>query len=53
MVLLQQAAIQASQHFDHVETIELHQKAEMLLAAQRIQTAQMLAEMAKPQQCCC
>jgi len=48
MVLLQQAAIQASQHFDHVEIIELHhnQKADAP-SGTAIQTAQMLAEMGK------
>jgi len=35
MVLLQQAAIQASQYFDHVEIIELHHKKADALAAQR------------------
>lgn len=49
MVLLQQAAIQASQYFDHVEIIELHhnQKADAP-SGTAIQTAQMLAEMGKP-----
>lgn len=48
MVLLQQAAIQAAQHFDHVEIIELHhnQKADAP-SGTAIQTAQMLAEMGK------
>ena len=48
MVLLQQAAIQASQHFDYVEIIELHhnQKADAP-SGTAIQTAQMLAEMGK------
>ena len=48
MVLLQQAAIQASQYFDHVEIIELHhnQKADAP-SGTAIQTAQMLAEMGK------
>jgi 4-hydroxy-tetrahydrodipicolinate reductase len=48
MVLLQQAAIQASQHFDHVEIIELHhnQKADAP-SGTAIQTAQMLAELGK------
>ncbi|MCT7983291.1 4-hydroxy-tetrahydrodipicolinate reductase [Laspinema sp. A4] len=48
MVLLQQAAIAASQHFDHVEIIELHhnQKADAP-SGTAIQTAQMLAEMGK------
>jgi 4-hydroxy-tetrahydrodipicolinate reductase len=48
MVLLQQAAIQASQHFDHVEIIELHhnQKADAP-SGTALQTAQMLAELGK------
>jgi 4-hydroxy-tetrahydrodipicolinate reductase len=48
MVLLQQAAINASQYFDHVEIIELHhnQKADAP-SGTAIQTAQMLAEMGK------
>lgn len=48
MVLLQQAAVQASQYFDHVEIIELHhnQKADAP-SGTAIQTAQMLAEMGK------
>ena len=48
MVLLQQAAVQASQFFDHVEIIELHhnQKADAP-SGTAIQTAQMLAEMGK------
>jgi 4-hydroxy-tetrahydrodipicolinate reductase len=48
MVLLQQAAIQAAQYFDHVEIIELHhnQKADAP-SGTAIQTAQMLAEMGK------
>ena len=48
MVLLQQAAIQASQHFDYVEIIEMHhnQKADAP-SGTAIQTAQMLAEMGK------
>ncbi len=48
MVLLQQAALQASQYFDHVEIIELHhnQKADAP-SGTAIQTAQMLAEMGK------
>ena len=48
MVLLQQAAIQASQYFEHVEIIELHhnQKADAP-SGTAIQTAQMLAEMGK------
>jgi 4-hydroxy-tetrahydrodipicolinate reductase len=49
MVLLQQAAIQASQYFDHVEIIELHhnQKADAP-SGTAIQTAQLLAEFGKP-----
>ncbi len=48
MVLLQQAAIQASQYFEHVEIIELHhnQKADAP-SGTAIQTAQLLAEMGK------
>jgi 4-hydroxy-tetrahydrodipicolinate reductase len=48
MVLLQQAAIQASQYFEHVEIIELHhnQKADAP-SGTAIQTAQMLAELGK------
>jgi 4-hydroxy-tetrahydrodipicolinate reductase len=48
MVLLQQAAIQASQYFDHVEIIELHhnQKADAP-SGTAIQTAQLLAEVGK------
>uniref|UniRef100_A0A832H675 4-hydroxy-tetrahydrodipicolinate reductase n=1 Tax=Oscillatoriales cyanobacterium SpSt-402 TaxID=2282168 RepID=A0A832H675_9CYAN len=48
MVLLQQAAIQASQYFDHVEIIELHhnQKADAP-SGTAIQTAQLLAEIGK------
>lgn len=48
VVLMQQAAIQASQYFDHVEIIELHhnQKADAP-SGTAIQTAQMLAEMGK------
>ncbi len=48
MVLLQQAAIQASQYFDHVEIIELHhnQKADAP-SGTALQTAQMLAEFGK------
>lgn len=48
MVLLQQAAITASQYFDHVEIIELHhnQKADAP-SGTAIKTAQMLAEMGK------
>ncbi|HLO48133.1 MAG TPA: 4-hydroxy-tetrahydrodipicolinate reductase [Kamptonema sp.] len=48
MVLLQQAAVSASQYFDHVEIIELHhnQKADAP-SGTAIQTAQMLAELGK------
>jgi 4-hydroxy-tetrahydrodipicolinate reductase len=48
MVLLQQAALQASQYFDHVEIIELHhnQKADAP-SGTAIKTAEMLAEMGK------
>ncbi len=48
MVLLQQAAIQASQYFDHVEIIELHhnQKADAP-SGTAIQTAQLLAGLGK------
>ncbi|WNZ22268.1 4-hydroxy-tetrahydrodipicolinate reductase [Leptolyngbya sp. NK1-12] len=48
MVLLQQAAIRASQYFDHVEIIELHhnQKADAP-SGTAIQTAQLLEEMGK------
>lgn len=48
MVLLQQAAIQASQYFDHVEILELHhnQKADAP-SGTAIKTAQMLAELGK------
>jgi 4-hydroxy-tetrahydrodipicolinate reductase len=48
MVLLQQAALQASQYFDHVEIIELHhnQKADAP-SGTALQTAQLLAEMGK------
>lgn len=48
MVLLQQAAVQASQYFDHVEIIELHhnQKADAP-SGTAIQTAQMLAGLGK------
>ncbi len=48
MVLLQQAAIQASQYFDHVEIIELHhnQKADAP-SGTAIQTAQQLAGLGK------
>lgn len=48
MVLLQQAAIQASKYFDHVEIIELHhnQKADAP-SGTAIKTAEMLAEMGK------
>ena len=48
MVLLQQAAIQASQYFDHVEIIELHhnQKADAP-SGTALQTAHMLGELGK------
>lgn len=48
MVLLQQAAIAASQYFDHVEIIELHhdRKADAP-SGTAIKTAQMLSEMGK------
>ncbi len=48
MVLLQEAAVRASQYFDHVEIIELHhnQKADAP-SGTAIQTAQLLAEMGK------
>ncbi|MBF1999842.1 MAG: 4-hydroxy-tetrahydrodipicolinate reductase [Synechococcales cyanobacterium M58_A2018_015] len=48
MVLLQQAAVRASQYFDHVEIIELHhnQKADAP-SGTAIQTAQLLEEMGK------
>lgn len=48
MVLLQQAAIAASQYFDHVEIIELHhnQKADAP-SGTAIKTAEMLAELGK------
>ena len=48
MVLLQQAAVTASQYFDHVEIIELHhdRKADAP-SGTAIKTAQMLAEMGK------
>lgn len=48
VVLLQQAAAQASQYFDHVEIIELHhnQKADAP-SGTAIQTAQLLAEFGK------
>ncbi|MGF1523375.1 MAG: 4-hydroxy-tetrahydrodipicolinate reductase [Leptolyngbyaceae cyanobacterium] len=49
IVLLQQAAQQAAQYFDHVEIIELHhnQKADAP-SGTAIQTAQMLSELRKP-----
>ena len=49
MVLLPQAAVSASQYFDHVEIIELHhnQKADAP-SGTAIQTAEILAEMGKP-----
>jgi 4-hydroxy-tetrahydrodipicolinate reductase len=48
MVLLQQAAVTASQYFDHVEIIELHhnQKADAP-SGTAIKTAEMLADMGK------
>ena len=48
VVLLQQAAIQASRYFDHVEIIELHhnQKADAP-SGTAIQTAQLLADLGK------
>ncbi|GAB4366288.1 MAG: 4-hydroxy-tetrahydrodipicolinate reductase [Elainellaceae cyanobacterium] len=48
VVLLQQAAIRASQYFDHVEIIELHhnQKADAP-SGTAIQTAQLLSELGK------
>ena len=48
MVLLQQAAIQAAQYFEHVEIIELHhnQKADAP-SGTAIKTAEMLSELGK------
>ncbi len=48
MVLLQQAAVQASQFYDHVEIIELHhnQKADAP-SGTAVKTAQLLAELGK------
>ncbi|MEC4805305.1 MAG: 4-hydroxy-tetrahydrodipicolinate reductase [Jaaginema sp. PMC 1079.18] len=48
VILMQKAALQASQYFDHVEIIELHhnQKADAP-SGTAIKTAQMLAEMGK------
>lgn len=48
VILMQQAALQASKYFDHVEIIELHhnQKADAP-SGTAIKTAQMLAEMGK------
>jgi 4-hydroxy-tetrahydrodipicolinate reductase len=48
MILLQQAAVQASKYFDHVEIIELHhnQKADAP-SGTAIKTAQLLAELGK------
>lgn len=48
MVLLQQAALQAAAHFDHVEIIELHhnQKADAP-SGTAVKTAQMLSELNK------
>ena len=47
-MLLQQAALQAAQYFDHVEIIELHhnQKADAP-SGTAMQTAQMLSELSK------
>jgi 4-hydroxy-tetrahydrodipicolinate reductase len=49
VVLMQQAAVQASQYFDHVEIIELHhnQKADAP-SGTALQTAQLLSEFGKP-----
>lgn len=49
IVLLQQAALQAAQYFEHVEIIELHhdQKADAP-SGTAIQTAQMLSDLNKP-----
>jgi 4-hydroxy-tetrahydrodipicolinate reductase len=49
VVLMQQAAMQAAQYFDHVEIIELHhnQKADAP-SGTAVQTAQMLSELGKP-----
>ncbi|MBD2256597.1 4-hydroxy-tetrahydrodipicolinate reductase [Pseudanabaena sp. FACHB-2040] len=49
VVLMQQAALQAAQYFDHVEIIELHhnQKADAP-SGTAVQTAQMLTELGKP-----
>jgi len=49
VVLLQQAALQAAQYFEHVEIIELHhnQKADAP-SGTAIQTAQMLSQLGKP-----
>lgn len=49
VVLMQQAAMQASQYFDHVEIIELHhnQKADAP-SGTALQTAQLLSELGKP-----
>lgn len=48
MVLLQQAALQAAEHFDHVEIIELHhnQKADAP-SGTAVKTAQMLSDLNK------
>jgi 4-hydroxy-tetrahydrodipicolinate reductase len=48
VILMQQAAIQASKYFDHVEIIELHhnQKADAP-SGTAVQTAQLLAELGK------
>lgn len=49
VILMQQAALQAAQYFDHVEIIELHhnQKADAP-SGTAVKTAQMLAELGKP-----
>jgi 4-hydroxy-tetrahydrodipicolinate reductase len=49
MVLLQQAAVQASRYFEHVEIIELHhnQKADAP-SGTAIKTAELLSELGKP-----
>ncbi len=48
IILLQQAALQASKYFDHVEIIELHHNQKVdAPSGTALQTAQMLAEMGK------
>jgi 4-hydroxy-tetrahydrodipicolinate reductase len=48
MVLLQEAALRASQYFDHVEIIELHHNQKVdAPSGTAIQTAQLLGEMGK------